>query len=262
MKTIKSIITAIALTAITLSLSAQEYKHPVKQAKKIHIKGVLGKIDVEGYNGDELIIRGNKLEKKPERARGLKPVYKSGIQDNTDIGLNVSEAGNMIVITGASKQSEDGEYLFRVPRDLAIAINYQSPFANDDISLGNIRGEVEMKTMNGDVYLEKITGPAVIHTMNGNIEATFTTVNQENPISITSMNGHLDITLPADTPADVKMSSMNGQVYTNFDMDFEKEKEDLKYVGGGRDVPGKINGGGVRIHLKSMNDNIYLRKNK
>ena len=260
MKPIKTIFTACFLVLLTANLSAQEYKKPVGQAERITIKGLLGEIKIEGYQGSDLLIRASELEKKPEKAKGLRPVYKNGITDNTGIGLNVAGAGEVIEITGASKQSEDGKYLIRIPADIAISVDAQSPFANDDIRVSNLGNEIEIKTMNGDIFLEEITGPAVINSMNGNIEATFSRVNQDTPSSITSMNGHIDITMPESTPADVRMSSMNGQVYTNFDMAFEKEKDDLKYIGGGKDVPGKINGGGVRITLKSMNDNIYLRK--
>ena len=260
MKTLKIILSVFLLTAISASLSAQEYEHPVKQANTLRINQLLGEINIEGYDGSEIQIKASNLEKKPERAKGLKPVYKNGIQDNTQIGLNVSEAGNVIEITGASKASEDAEYIFRVPKSLNVYIIAKSPFANEDIEVHDLSGEIEIETMNGDIQLENITGPAVISTMNGDIEGNFTTVNQESPTSITSMNGHIDLTIPSGTKADLKMSSMNGQVYTNFDLTFKKEKDDLKYVGGGKDVPGKINGGGVKITLTSMNDNIYLRK--
>jgi hypothetical protein len=260
MKTIKTILTVIIVAFITLGVSAQEYKHAVKQAKTLSITHLLGEIKIIGYDGSELVIETNHLEKKPDRAEGLKPVYKNGIKDNTDIGLNLSETGDIIEIKGASKGSEDAEYTFKVPKNLAVYIHVKSPFANEDIDIENLAGEIEIQTMNGDISMKEITGPVVIHTMNGDIDATFDTMNQKSPTSITSMNGHIDVTIPADTPADLKMSSMNGQVYTNFDISFKEEKGDLKYIGGGKDVPGKINGGGVKLTLNSMNDNIYLRK--
>jgi len=66
------------------------------------------------------------------------------------------------------------------------------------------------------------------------------------------------VTLPESTPANLELSSHNGDIYTNFDLK-RPEKNGLKSYGSSK-VNGAINGGGVGIKLKSTNGNIYLRK--
>ncbi len=63
--------------------------------------------------------------------------------------------------------------------------------------------------------------------------------------------------MPANTPANIEMSDMNGNMYSDFD--FHAQDKNMKHVGGGS-VHAQINGGGVDVKLRTINGNIYLRK--
>ena len=74
-------------------------------------------------------------------------------------------------------------------------------------------------------------------------------------------NGIIDISLPSNTPGNISLKTINGEIFTNFAIDFEKKtKNGLSYIGGGQKIRGTINGGGVDVKLSTINDNIYLRK--
>lgn len=261
MKTISSIlITASLILGISTSY-AQEFTYDVKQANQIFVKNFSGEISIEETTGTQLIIETRKFEKRPERADGLRSLYGSGAEDNTGIGLQVEMNGSVIEIVGASKQAEDAYYAFKVPKGINFKLDYRSPFANDDVKVKNFSSELEVSILNPDITLENVTGPVILNLTNGDINIDFGTVNQNAPISLHATNGIIDISLPANTPADISMSTINGEIFTNFDIDFDKkEKDGLSYIGGGQKIIGTINGGGVDIKLKTINDNIYLRK--
>ena len=261
MKTIKSILITTALIFAISTSYSQEFKYDIKQATQVFIKEFSGGISIEETTGSQLIIETSKFEKRPERADGLKSLYGSGAEDNTNIGLQVTTNGNVIEIVGASKQAEDAYYTFKVPKGVNVKIDYRSPYANDDIKVKNFSSELEVSILNPGIVLENVTGPVILNLTNGDIDIKFGTVNQNSPISIHATNGMIDITLPANTPANISMSTINGEIFTNFDIDFEKrDKNGLSYIGGGQKIKGKINGGGVDIKLETINDNIYLRK--
>jgi len=254
------ILTAILALGIS-ACYAQEFKYDVKQSSQVFIKNFSGGINVEETSGTQLIIEAGRFEKRPERADGLKSLYATGAEDNTNIGLEVKTNGNVIEIAAASKQAEDAHYTFKVPKGVNVKIDYRSPYANDDINVKNFSSELEVTMLNPDINLENVTGPVILNLTNGDINIDFGTVNQKSPISIHATNGIIDITLPAATPANISMNTINGEIFTNFDIDFEKkEKDGLSYIGGGQKIKGKINGGGVDIKLETINDNIYLRK--
>ncbi|PLX20255.1 MAG: hypothetical protein C0597_04330, partial [Marinilabiliales bacterium] len=166
-----------------------------------------------------------------------------------------------IEIDCASKQAEDAHYTFKVPKGINFKLDYRSPYASDDVKVKNFSSELEVSILNPGIVLENVTGPVILSLTNGNIDIDFGMVNQNSPISLHATNGIIDITLPANTPANIEMSTINGEIFTNFDIDFnKKEKDGLNYIGGGQKIKGTINGGGVDIKPVTINDNIYLRK--
>lgn len=106
--------------------------------------------------------------------------------------------------------------------------------------------------------LENVTGPMTINSVHGKIEAIFKAVNQSNPILIISVHGLVDVTLPANTKANIRMEAKYGESLTNMDIEFDKSEEELRSFSS--KVNGKLNGGGVEIFLVSSHNNIYLRK--
>jgi predicted membrane protein len=92
----------------------------------------------------------------------------------------------------------------------------------------------------------------------GHVEADFN-ANMKGPISIVSVYGYVDLTLPLATKANLKMSTSYGEILVapDFKIEIEKEGSMIRYSD---KVNGKINGGGITIDLNSNYGKIYLRK--
>jgi len=101
---------------------------------------------------------------------------------------------------------------------------------------------------------------------------TMKRVTPEKAMSFTSLNGNVDVTLPADLKANVKLRTDNGEVLTDFDVQLRASAtpviQDNRSRGGririevDRNILGSINGGGPDFTLQTMNGNIYIRKAK
>jgi hypothetical protein len=214
------------------------------------------KVSIEGYDGDELLITAVGVKDPPKRAEGLKPLYNTAV-DNSGVGLSVTQENNVMRVVKASRH--DARYTVKVPRKTAIMYE-EVNWHGSNLSVANIEGDVEVKLNNSSMKLTNITGPVTANTTNGNIVVTFTDLNQQKPSSIRAINGHIDVSLPAGAKSNLKMSTHNGEVYTDFDVDI-KNKGDLRKVGGST-IEGVTNGGGVQLTLSTINSNIYLRKKK
>ncbi len=246
----------------TFNTYSQSFKQAVGQEEQVVVQGISGQILIVEYNGTDLEIETDGDYEVPEKAKGLKPIGSNGATDNTGLGLMVASEGSKIIVTGVTKQSSEGKYTIKIPKGLNCKIDYKSPFADDDISIEGFSSELEISTLNSDINIEKVTGPLLLNSINGEINIKFVEVNQDAPISVTAINGDIDVEIPSNTPANLNLNSLMGEVYTDFDIDFKKADNDkgLTYIGGGRDIKGEINGGGVDIMFKTINNNIYLRK--
>jgi DUF4097 and DUF4098 domain-containing protein YvlB len=76
---------------------------------------------------------------------------------------------------------------------------------------------VDTDTLNGHTELTGISGTVVAHTLNGPIHVTMDRVDPSKPLSFSSLNGVIDVTLPADVKANVKFKTMRSDIYSDFE---------------------------------------------
>jgi Putative adhesin len=258
----KLLILLLGLTCTAHALTAQKiFKKAFSAAsgkQKVEIYIESAELKISGYNGNELVIEADRnSDGPPERAKGLRPLSTTA-EDNTGLGLEVKEAGGVMTIKKAMRS--DASYKIKVPAGADIKIEEEG-WNGGDLNLRDLNGEVEVSMNSSDIKIENVTGPVVANTVNGEIEVVFSRLNQEKPSHISATNGFIDVTLPADTKADVELHTINGEAYSDFDIKFpENEKTKGMKLVRNRGDSGKINGGGVELTLNAINDNVYLRK--
>jgi hypothetical protein len=183
-------------------------------------------------------------------------------------GLTVEEDNNTVTVEIES---------FRRAYDLEIKAPAGSSLkldgANlDEIRVENVGGEIEVETANGAIKLLNVTGPVTANTTNGDIEVILSRLAPDKPMSFVTFNGDIDVTLPADARANLRIKSNMGNLYSDFDVNLKAapvEPEKSSGREGGkfrvsleRSVMGVINGGGAELKFQNFQGDIYLRKKK
>jgi len=222
--------------------------------KKVTLLLSDGEVKVSTHASPEVVISTDDYEAPPERARGLRPLYNNAV-DNTGLGLEVQEDNNEIIIKKASSEHMDFEV--RLPESVNLHIE-EDGWTCSGIHVKGVKGEIEIKAKGSNILIENAKGPVVASTVNGDVEITYSALSPDQPNYISCTNGFIDITLPSTTPASLRMKSINGEVYTDFDITMP-QKSGMKRLSGHK-LSGTINGGGVEISLNAINDDIYLRK--
>jgi predicted membrane protein len=117
---------------------------------------------------------------------------------------------------------------------------------NDDSCDCNYRSEIYW-----EIYMPEKTRIS-LETINGNIVIT----GQTSEMKVSTISGYIDLVIPSDLQADLKMSTITGTIYTNVAMnDLGKSSKHS-----GSDVVSKYNGGGKPVNLKTISGDIFLRK--
>jgi hypothetical protein len=94
-----------------------------------------------------------------------------------------------------------------------------------------------------------------LKTISGKIEL----LGSLGKMSINSISGFIDYTVPAALKARINLSTVTGDVYSNVKFDSERAKQ-MPWVGTKRDLT--LNGGTLPVKLETVSGNIYLRKSK
>lgn len=233
---------------------AQDFKL-AKSSGRLEIN--IGKVEVEGHTGNEIIFSSRDHEKeRDERAQGLKEINSMGLDDNTGLGINVSEKGDVITVHQLKKMNSP-KIKILVPKGVIVSYSYESQYGGG-VSFRNMENEIEVSAQYNSVDLNNCSGPVTVKTIYGHVEAIFNSTSK-GPISIVSIYGYVDVTLPQTTKANIKMSTSYGEIYVA--PDFKIEIDRLGDIVRESDrVNGKINGGGMNIDLSCNYGKVYLRK--
>lgn len=258
-----TIILGIFVLPVICFGQVKKYEYVPKAGNKVEIKNLLGEISLQNTSGKVIIIESDFQMEVPDRAKGLKLL--GSVEDNTEIGINLSEENGIVSIVGAVRQVRDHKYKILVPVGMAVDLNYNNPFANGALNIDSFKGSLDVRTLSANVKITNSTGPFAINSISGNVEVVFSSISQEASTSLASISGLIDVTVPSGEKATFTINSMQGNIYNNLDLKSVKESEpdkrasDMKVI---RHETGEfaLNGGGQKVLLKTISGNIYLRK--
>jgi Putative adhesin len=224
-----------------------------------------GSVTVKTYDGKDVIVESAESgsgDRRRDRARdnvgGLKRLNLPG-------GLDVEEENNVITVHGSSNSS----VVVTVPVDTSLNLKT----TNGEIRVDGVHGEIDVDDLNGSIALNNVSGTVVAHSLNGSVTAVMDRVDPAKPISFSTLNGTIDVTLPADLKANVKLKADRGDIYSDFDIKLDTNRQptitqknntpDGRFrVQLDRTVTGTINGGGVEASFNTFNGRILIRQKK
>ena len=252
---------------ITVALS-----DPARPAK-IELNLVNGGATIKGVNRKDVLISALPREAGGNRGRGRggrgtdTSASTTGLRRLTQTpGFDVEEARNEVKIdAGAPGNPIDFELEVPLKSNLHLSL-----VNNANLTVSDIEGELELENVNGPITLTNIAGSVVAHTVNGKVTATMTRLAPDKPMAFTSLNGNIDVTLPASIKATFKLRSDQGDVFTDFDMQTRPNSAapETRREGGklrievNNAIVGTVNGGGPEFEMRTFNGNIYVRKGR
>ena len=146
--------------------------------------------------------------------------------------------------------------------------------SNGFIELHNVRGHLNLRTDIGSIRLQGVSGRIHAVSSNGRIEGTIESLEDEGlfttdigridvkvrkgiaPITATTSNGTIEVTLPADFSGKLDAKTSNGQIKFEFSTLAGVTKSGLK-----NSLVGQIGDGGeATIKLRTSIGNIHLKK--
>ena len=254
---------ALSVAAVAADRVTAAFSDPSRPGL-LKVNLINGSIRVKGYSGKEVIVEARTSNRDSEREsrEGLRRI------PMTSSGLELQEENNVMSVgVGVPNRTVDLDIQTPVRTSLKLrTIN------DGEIRVEGVQGEIEVNDINGSVTLTNVSGSAVAHALNGRVTATFAQVDPQKPMSFSSLNGDIDVTLPATIKANVKLKSDHGEVFSDFDITTREAAgpvvEDSRSGKGkyrvrfDRAVYGTINGGGPEIQFSNFNGSIYIRKGK
>ncbi|MFT3744998.1 MAG: DUF4097 family beta strand repeat-containing protein [Pyrinomonadaceae bacterium] len=227
--------------------------YPLNANGRVNISNVNGSIVVEAWDRNEVKLEYTKIADTKERLADVtvriesKSEYFSAETDydnwnSKNNGDRWKNGGKLVV-----------EFRLMVPRG---AVLNEIETVNGSATVSNFNNVTRVSAVNGSVNATNIRGTAKLSTVNGEVKADFDRLETGSKISCETVNGKVNLTIPSDANATVKVDSLNGNITNDWNLPVRKGK----YVG--RDLYGKLGNGEVQIRMSSVNGTLAIgRKN-
>jgi len=217
---------------------------------------------VRDVRGDTLADSQARREEKEKKAAGLKRLSSS------TAGLEIEENGNVVRIETPGLMLAT-DLVIQVPASSSVEVR---SMMDGMVVVEGISGEIDINNVNGPVTLKNVSGNTLVHTVSGDIDAALSRIPSGKPLSFSTMQGDIDVTLPANVKANLKMKSDQGEIFTDFDVNLtrqpvrseapERTERGQYRIAFDRSLVGTVNGGGPEISFQTFAGNIYIRKGK
>lgn len=267
----------LALVALTLAVcaaaNAQDDSgrmiiqgHGGSKPRMVNITAHNGPVTVKAYSGNDLAVEPCGSHARAGRTGRQSSQVPPGMHRLNLIGhdVEVEEQDNVFTVRGAGSMECIS---LSVPTQSSVKVEAH----NGAVNIEGVHGDIEIDSHNGHVTLTNVSGTANVSSRNGVIVASMDRVESTKPTSFSGVNGKIDITLPADLKANLKLKAFQGDIWTDFDVMMSGARPSTqsgnssngKYkVTFDRTINGTINGGGVDITLNTLNGPIYIHKKK
>ncbi|MBI4905201.1 MAG: hypothetical protein HY820_16315 [Acidobacteria bacterium] len=231
--------------------------------KKLTVSLVHGSITVKAHAAKEAVIEakgtGSKSSSRPAPA-GMRRI------DHNAFGLTVDESKNQMKV-GVGVPKNGTAITIMVPADTSVKLSTTS---GGNIEVEGLTGEIDAHNLNGNITVRNVSGAVVADTLNGKVMVAIDKVTTDKAMSFSTLNGEVDVTLPADLKANLKIKSGHGETFSDFDIvtrgsqprPVEESKSGRRRVRFDSALYGTINGGGPEIQFSTLNGTIYIRKKK
>ena len=234
----------------------------------VRVELMHGDITVRTHSGKDVLVdmagaraatsRTRTSRRTPAEVEGLKRIDVSGSR------MDVEERENVIRVNSGVSQ---GNVTVTVPQNTSLKLKTLT----GTVDVEGVRGEVEANSLKGAVRITNTEGSVVAHSLNGKVIVSLNRVTPDKAMAFSTMNGDIDVTMPADTKARLRLKNDHGEVWSDFEMKLESTPKvettakaaDGKYkVKFERMVTGTINGGGPEMSFTTLNGQIRIRQKK
>ncbi|HEY4086213.1 MAG TPA: DUF4097 family beta strand repeat-containing protein [Bryobacteraceae bacterium] len=238
------------------------------QPVTLKVSTLNGSIKVTAGTGKDVIVsteEGDAARRRDRNPRDGAPPGMTRIGGGR-FGVDIEEDHNVVTIN--SGPPGGGNLTIETPANTNLQLRTTN---GSTIDVTGINGDHEIENTNGGIRLNNVSGSVVAHTQNGSVIVSLDRITGTKPMSFTSMNGKIDVTMPAATKARLRLKSDNGAIYSDFDVRLEADAtkplvEDNRGTNGkyrisiDKSVTGAINGGGPEYTFQTMNGNILIHR--
>lgn len=241
--------------------------------KVLDVDNIFGSIEVTGGQGDQVQLVVNKTisAESKDRMETAKKEVTLDITDQPDL-LKLYVNGPFRCNCENGRDGCGGghgdrgytvkmDFQLQVPRNIEVRLKTVN---SGHVRVQDVTGNFSVHNVNGGIEMQNVAGSGVAKTVNGPVKVAF----RENPrekSDFATINGNVDLYFVRGLAGDFRFKTMNGAVYSDFEMSslpaqpVSSERHGTKFVfRSDRFTGGRVGSGGPEIKAENLNGDIRV----
>ncbi len=290
-----SLVALLSACQLTAQAPATERRETIKKEitlddvkeAKLYIRNISGSLDVQGYDGNKIILEVKKTlkVKSADKLEATWAETELGIVQKGNAVLlypkspctnpAISEVDpddwdewNQLYVNNCRWKYEGNtkfDFVVKVPKQLTLSI---ATVNDGNIVVKEVSGKLNVNNVNGSIKLENIAGATQARTVNGDVDLDYTQ-NPNDDSYYYTLNGNINANFKKGLSSNLFFKSFNGDFYTELDdnimeplpvmVEKAKENKGVKYKVGGK-AGIKVRNGGPKLDFETFNGDVYVKE--
>ena len=205
-----------------------------------------GGISIKGWERNEVLVRSRIQSQAPTQAEA----------DQLAAQVRIETAALSIHAEGPQPREDYQWYVsyeIFVPRRSDLSLQAH----NGGISISDVSGRIDFKTLNGGVTLKRVGGAVRGSTTNGGVHVELAGVRWDGEeLNVKTTNGGVNIAMPNNYSAHLETSTVNGNVSSDFPMNVPLTERGRMP----KDISVDLGSGGSPIRVTTTNGGVRVAR--
>src|SRR5579859_830651 len=229
---------------------------PLSAQGRFHVDNVNGRIEIAGWDRNEVVVKALKHGKTRESVETTKIKVDASADEISIHTEGPPNESGFPEIWSWFKTGENNkatvDYAVQVPRHARLATIAS---VNGRVGIDDVGGDIEASTVNGTVEVQHVAGSLKLSTVNGRIDTKLVSLGGDQSVSLSTVNGSIEATLPANADAEVTADTVNGGMSSEFPALVVKKEFPLS-----KHLKGALGNGGATVKATTVNGSIRFRR--
>lgn len=233
----------------------------------LELSNISGSVHIVGESRSDVAVTAKRTVKRQGRSGDNGPAvdFRESADrllvcgDNRHCGCHVRSSRNERWDDDDARVEVDFE--IRVPANVTLDV---CTVNNGTLRVERVNAPFTLRNVNGGIEMDRMGGSGSAVTVNGDVTATF----MSPPTAATAfktVNGDITVTMPASLAADLRMHTMHGEMYTNFDTTppptaTTTERRGRRTVYNANRSQVRVGKGGPELSFDTLNGDIEVKK--
>lgn len=230
-------------------------REPLAAGRTLEIRGVNGNVSAEPAAGGEFEVVAAKHARRsdPDEVRIEVVRHGEGVLICA-VYPNPGGEPNTCEVNSSRSHVRDNDTSVNFTVRVPAGVNFNGRTVNGKVEAERLGSDVDLKTVNGSISVST-AGLARAQTVNGSITAAMGRADWPAGLEFKTVNGTIDLTLPASLSARVEAKTLNGEITSDFPLT-------VSGTFSRRRLSGTIgSGGGDRqLILETVNGSVQIRR--